>query len=602
MIRRGLAFGALSAACLLCGVFGIAAASAADPSDRPVPSEPKKVLIIDSFSPLNSPYDEFATRFRAELMQRAATPIAFYDISLDGAFFDPARDAGPFVRFLQERFRGSRPDLVIPLGPVANAFYAQHREELFPETPVLVAMAEERALRGVPLGPRDATTLIRLDIRRVFENILQVLPETSTIVVVIGDSPIEHYWINVVRAEVKSIEGRVSILYLNKLSLEAIEKQVASLPPHSAILFPQMYVDGAGVPHRQDRALAAIRAAANAPIFGLFASQLGKGIVGGPLISEQDGAMRAAGVASEMLSGAPTAGRAPGPLELGTPAYDWRELKAWGIPESRLPRERAILFRQPSLWEQHSSAIVVALVVVIVQSALVAGLLMQRARRRRAEEEALLLSGRILSAHEDEHRGLARELHDDVTPRLARLAIEAARTQRDGQAGPRGPGALSMHDELVRLSEDVHAFSYRLHPSVLDDLGLVDALRAECDRISHGQGIEVDLKVGNVPERMPREVALCLFRIAQEALRNIVRHAQARTASISLAGRDNGLALVIADDGVGFDPGGARERPSLGHASMRERVRQLDGDLRIRSAPGTGTAIVAWVPLPPDSP
>jgi signal transduction histidine kinase len=155
-----------------------------------------------------------------------------------------------------------------------------------------------------------------------------------------------------------------------------------------------------------------------------------------------------------------------------------------------------------------------------------------------------------------------------------------------------------MHDELVRLSEDVHAFSYRLHPTVLDDLGLVDALHSECDRTSHGQAVRVDLKVGEVPERIPKDVALCLFRIAQEALRNIVRHAKAKTVTVSLQPRENGLELTVVDDGVGFDVNGVRERPSLGHASMRERVRQLGGDLQIRSAPGSGTTIVALVPLP----
>jgi signal transduction histidine kinase len=183
-----------------------------------------------------------------------------------------------------------------------------------------------------------------------------------------------------------------------------------------------------------------------------------------------------------------------------------------------------------------------------------------------------------------------------VTPRLARLAIEAARAQR-GDPAANGANGLSMHDELVRLSEDVHAFSYRLHPTVLDDLGLVDALQAECDRAAHGQGIRVDFHAEGAPDRLPRDVAVCLFRVAQEALRNITRHAKAHAVSVSLTQKGGGAQLAIVDDGVGFEAARPRERPGLGHASMRERVRQLDGGLRIRSAPGSGTTIVAWVPL-----
>jgi signal transduction histidine kinase len=561
-------------------------------------SGPARILIINSFSRENSPHELFASYFRSELAKRASAPVAFYDISLDGAHFDPARDAGPVVRFLRDRFVGVNPDLVVPFGPLANAFYAKHREELFPESPVLAALAEERVMQGVRLGPRDASVPVHLDIPRLFDHILQVQPQTSTIAIILGDSPIERFWVNVLRTETKAFEGRVSFLYLNKLSLEEVAKRVATLPSHSAILFVQMFVDGAGVSRQQDQVLAMIREAANAPIFGLYASELGKGLVGGPLISEEDAAVRAAKVAVPLLAGEALPQAALQPVELGAPAYDWRELQRWGIPESRLPQGSTIVFRQPSLWKQYKWTIVAAAGIVILQSVLLAGVLVQRTRRRRAEDEALLLSGRILTAHEDEHRNLARELHDDVTPRLARLAIEAARMQRDGQATPRKANDLSMHDELVRLSEDVHAFSYRLHPTVLDDLGLVDALHSECDKASHGQAIRVDLKVGEVPERIPREFALCLFRIAQEALRNVYRHAKAKTVSVSLQPRNDGLELIVADDGVGYDVDGSRERPSLGHASMRERVRQVGGDLEIRSARGSGTTIVAWVPLP----
>lgn len=571
------------------------AATAADHSG------PARILIINSFSRENSPYEVFASHLRSELTQRVSTQVAFYDVSLDGAHFDPARDAGPFVRFLHDSFADVKPDLVIPLGPLANAFYAQHREELFGESPVLVALAEERVMRGVRLRPRDASVVLQLDIPRLFEHILELLPQTSVIAIVFGDSPIERYWVNVLHTETKPFEERVAFLFLNKLSLEEIKNRVATLPPHSAILFPQLYVDGAGVSRQQDRALGEIHTAANAPIFGLYASQLGNGIVGGPLVSEQDAAVRAAQVARAMLVGEALSQTALQPLELSIPAYDWRELQRWGIPEHRLPAGSTILFRQPSLWEQYKWTIIAGAGLLILQSVLLAGLLIQRVRRRRAEENALLLSGRILTAHEDEHRSLARELHDDVTPRLARLAIEAARVQQDGPTPPRESNDLSMHDELVQLSEDVHAFSYRLHPTVLDDLGLVDALRSECDRVSRGKAISVDLDVGKVSERIPGDVALCLFRIAQEALRNIFRHAKAETVSVSLAPRKGGLELIVADDGIGFDVNEPHGRPSLGHASMRERVRQLGGELRIDSAPGSGTTIVAWVPFPRDA-
>ena len=158
------------------------------------------------------------------------------------------------------------------------------------------------------------------------------------------------------------------------------------------------------------------------------------------------------------------------------------------------------------------------------------------------------------------------------------------------------PGiARTLREDLVRLSEDMHVLSYRLHPAALDDLGLEAALRAECDRLSRQQPIALEVEVRDVPQSLPRDAALCLFRVAQEALRNIARHAHARAVVVSLAGRDGGLQLAVSDDGRGFDVTRGSGKASLGQMSMR--VRLLGGEADVESAPGHGTTVVAWVPL-----
>jgi signal transduction histidine kinase len=460
---------------------------------------------------------------------------------------------------------------------------------------MMLAVPEERVMRGIELGPRDAGTVISLDIPRLFAHILQVLPATTTIAVVSGNSPIERFWVSVVRQETQALGERVRIEYLNQLSLGDIEKRVASLPADSAILFVQMYVDGANVSQDHDLALARIRAAAAAPVFGLFGSQLGKGIVGGPLISEAAAASKTAELARAVLTGEggdkPTLVR----LELAAPAYDWRELQRWKIREGNLPDGSTVLFRQPTLWDEHRWAIVTGAAALLLQSTLLVALLVQRSRRRRAENEAQRLSGRILTAHEDERRKLARELHDDLTPRLARLAIDAARLQ-PVTAGPDSGGGASMHEELSRLSQDVHGLAYRLHPTVLEDLGLGDALRSECERVSKGQGLSVDWHIDTLPAGIAPAVTVCLFRVAQEALRNIVRHSGAQSASVTLRPKEGGLQLLVTDDGVGFEPKAGRSA-GLGVASMRERVREVGGKFSICSEPGAGTTVQAWAPL-----
>jgi PAS domain S-box-containing protein len=216
-----------------------------------------------------------------------------------------------------------------------------------------------------------------------------------------------------------------------------------------------------------------------------------------------------------------------------------------------------------------------------------------RAALEVSHREVQQLAGRLLTAHEDERRHLARELHDDLTQRLARLAIDAGRMEGAADAPE---GVRPLREGLVRLSEDVHSLSYRLHPSVLDDLGLVEALKTECDRVARHGELRVDVEASAVPAAVPAEASLCLFRVAQEALSNAARHAHASAVTVLLSSRSTGLQLTVSDNGSGFDPERSRDHASLGLASMRERVRLLQGEFDIESAPGRGTTVVAWVP------
>jgi signal transduction histidine kinase len=208
------------------------------------------------------------------------------------------------------------------------------------------------------------------------------------------------------------------------------------------------------------------------------------------------------------------------------------------------------------------------------------------------------LSARLINAEESERARLARALHDDISQRLAMLAIEAALKERELVDAAAGREALrAMRGDLSQIGEDVHSLCYALHPTVLQHLGLAGALKAECDRFSRLEAIPVRLKVDGVPDHLPPKVALGLFRVAQEALRNIGRHARARSAIVSVQCEDDGLRLSVQDDGVGFDPAQLRRAPSLGHASMRQRMQLLHGELEIDSEPGHGTTVLAWAPL-----
>jgi PAS domain S-box-containing protein len=224
------------------------------------------------------------------------------------------------------------------------------------------------------------------------------------------------------------------------------------------------------------------------------------------------------------------------------------------------------------------------------------GVIRDITEQKRHEEELRSLSQRLIRAHEEERAILARELHDDVTQRLAVLSIKAGRAELAGPGEAMGETMREIRETLTHLSEDIHALAYHLHPSVLEELGLVEALRAECERLGRMNGLAFSLDLDPLPDGMGRDESFCLFRVAQEALNNLIRHSGERSACITLRRVAGGVRLAVQDEGVGFHPGNPATSKSLGLASMRERLRLVAGTLEIRSAPGEGTSVVAWVP------
>jgi signal transduction histidine kinase len=571
------------------------AASQANPSVTA--TTPKQVLILDSFGREVAPFTAAVTAFRTTLARELGEPVHFYDESLDAALSAQPERERAFVAFLQARFGDRPPDVVVPIGAPAVRFVAQFRDRVFPDTPIVYTAVEPRMLPPDALRANATLVTQAISLSGIVEDILQMQPDTTNIAVVLGTSPLEQFWVGQSRREFQRFSPRVGFTWLTDMTLPQVLERSAALPPHSFILFGMFVVDAAGVPFDQDEALRRLHAVANAPLFGYFGSEFGLGAIGGRLYQDAEVGVRAARAAIRILHGERPESIPPQILEAGAPVFDWRELRRWGISEARLPPGSVIRFREPTVWERYRWRIVAAVALLVLQTGLIIALLINRARRRVAERTARGFHGRLIRAHEEERARLARELHDDVTQRLARLAIDAAQVERSPSALAASETAGSLREGLVRLSEDIHALSYQLHPSTLEDLGLVAALKAECERFAQQASVPVNVKLGEIPEPVAPETALGLLRVTQEALRNVERHAKAHTVDVSLHQQDGGLQLAVRDDGVGFDPARQRATPHLGLASMRERVQFLGGELDIDSAPGHGTTVLAWVPL-----
>ena len=222
------------------------------------------------------------------------------------------------------------------------------------------------------------------------------------------------------------------------------------------------------------------------------------------------------------------------------------------------------------------------------------GICIDVTEQRTAEIAARELGGRLINAQEDERRRIARDLHDDLSQRLSILSVDLQlleQTQDERQ------GMAEIASRVQELSSDVHKVAYRLHPAKLDQLGLEVALRGWCRDVTQQSGVAVEFAADNVPRDVPREVALCVYRILQEALRNVVRHSHAPMARVELSGTVETVHLAVSDSGRGFEVDTARTATGLGLLGMRERAYLLSGNLVVESRPGAGTRVAVTIPL-----
>ncbi len=219
--------------------------------------------------------------------------------------------------------------------------------------------------------------------------------------------------------------------------------------------------------------------------------------------------------------------------------------------------------------------------------------------RRRAEAVRDDLLKRLVSAQEDERRRVARELHDSVGQLQVALLL-GLRAVRD--SAPLPPAALAQLDEVQKVAEELgratHDMAIRLRPTVLDDVGLYAALQHDLHEWSTRTGVEVQFQaVGMESNRFPPEIETALYRVIQEALTNILKHAGARLVSVVVEKRGAEAIALVEDNGVGFDPNGPVPSGKLGLLGMRERLEMLDGDLELESSLGAGTCLIARLPL-----
>ena len=351
-------------------------------------AENKRVMLLHSFGQDFKPWSEYAKDIHAELKRQSPWPLDIIENSLVTARFSDENPDAPFVEYLSALFAKRPLDLIVSIGAPAADFVQRHRRRLFPSTPMVLTAVDQRRVQYSNLTGDDVAVAVNINYLSAFENILQVLPDTKEVIVVVGTSPIEKFWKDAIGKQAEPLTNRIKLSWTDELPFEELLKQASALPPHTAIFWELMIVDAAGVVHEGDLSLERLRAVANAPIFSYDESFFGSAIVGGPLLIVADTSRLTATVAVRILNGEKAGDIKVSPVEFSAPRFDWGQMQRWGISEKNLPPGGEILFRDPTVWGQYRAYILAAAAAILIQAALIFWLLYEHRRRHLAEVQA----------------------------------------------------------------------------------------------------------------------------------------------------------------------------------------------------------------------
>jgi len=589
--------------------------------------EPKRVLMLHSFGLRFKPWNLYAEAIRAEISRRGN--VDFQDHSLLTARLNSDKSDGPFVDYLYALNADQPPDLIVAIGAPAANFVQRHRKDLFPKTPMVFTVVQERRVDFAKLTEYDTVVASSTDVSHFFDNILRVLPLTNTIAVVVGTSPNETFWLEARRRDTASLAERLQFRWYNKLSFEDILKDTAVLPPHSAIYWLMMNVDGAGVTHESGSALSRLSAAANAPIFAHDSTYFGEGIVGGPMHSVPELSKKTAEVAIRILNGEKAGDIKPSFVPLAAPVFDWRQMQRWGISESNLPPGSKIDFREPTMLERYWWQTALIITIIFMQAGLIAILLQEHRRRQLAEVQARQRMAELAHVNRFSTAGeltasIAHEINQPLGSILTNAETAQAILKSQSPDIAERPDIIELKDIVNDILQDDRRASEVIRrmrsllkkaPFELKNLDLNDLARETVEFLSTlAIGRKVELVSVITPHALPilgdriqlQQVILNLVVNGIDAMRDTP--SANRIINIRTSRVENFAQLSVSDRGPGIPEGKLKEvfEPfftskaegmGMGLSIARTIIETHNGQISARNRDHGGASLRVKLPL-----
>ncbi len=548
---------------------------------------------------------------RQVLEADAARSVNYYAEYLESEEF-PAIGSAALHAYIRRKFAGQRIDVVIANTTPALQFALRFRDELFAGVPIVFVAGQVPDL--LLNRPVDGVTGIVSDV--AFAETLDLalsLHPTVRRVFVVAHTPLIPDYTNRVRSALSRFAERIQLTYIHEKTVPSLLNAVRAVPDQSLILYTR-YVPEIPERHLYTDEIARLMAGASAvPIYSTTDLYIGTGVVGGIMRGSRTSGVQLGEMALKILNGVP-ARDIPVERVRSAPIFDWRQVRRWNIDPSRLPPGSDIRFRTPTAWESYRWQVVGISAVVVSQMLLIVALLTHRTRRRRAEtalrgREAALrssyertrhMAGRLINAQEAARAAIARDLHDDLCQKLVIVSMGVTSLKRSSTRvqDPETQLALSELEGVTNsVFDGIRRLSHDLHPPTLRLLGLAPTLKTYCREVEKRHAVDITYVADRALGQVHADVAVCFFRIAQEALRNGLGHGDARRFDVSLRRSGKYVELLVADDGSGFDLEAVLQNgQGLGLISMEERAHGVGGHVEVVTSLGQGTTIRVTAP------
>jgi signal transduction histidine kinase len=582
----------------------------------------RQVLMLQSYDRGNMILDHFTGNLRVDLDRSAGSPVNVVQVVVGPTGFVGASEQA-IVDFIHSTYADRpKPDLIVSVAGPAALFARKYRLQVFPAVPLLFGAVDQQYLGDAPLGENEIAVAVINDFPGFFDDILQLLPGTKQLFMVMGSGQVGRFWHQALNEQVTRFRDRLTFVWSDDMSLPEILRRCASLPAHSAILYFTFGTDASGAAYADDRVLADLHAAANAPLFATHSVYMGSGIVGGRLMSIDDLARHTADAALRLLNGAsPGSIRVP-PQRRGQPTFDWRELQRWGIPESLLPSGSVVLYRDLSVWREYPRTVLSAAGALAIQALLIIGLMVERRARQRAEID----SRRNLALAADVSRRetmsvlshtMAHELGQPITSvMLDAQALQAMIADKTATPDTIGEILCDIQAESVRATQIIerHRAMLRSHELQTKPTDL-NAVVEECvalvahDMITRQITVNVDLTPNpcfiSGDQLLLQQVFVILVMNAMDAMaemppprRHITITSQVRAADVQVTVRDAGPGLPVDIIGTLFTPFVTTKSHGLGIGLTIARtiVNAHGGTIEARNNPEGGAAFTVTLP------